>query len=70
MKESIITRWFKRRRRPENNGPVTTDDIRRKLSSYRKQEGPAVFGGAQLYRVEELEENDVPHPPLSQQSRR
>lgn len=69
MKESIITRWFRRKRRSEN-GPVTTDDIRRKLSSYRKQEGPAVFGGAQLYRVEELDEHDAPHPPLSQRSSR
>lgn len=43
---------------------MTPDDIRRKLASYQKQEGPAVFGGPQLYRVEEVEEQDKPLPKV------
>lgn len=69
MKESIFTRWLKPKPRAGKDGPLTADDIRRKLSTYQKQEGPAVFGGAQLYRVEELEEQDKV-PPLSTPSGR
>ena len=55
MKKSLFTRLFKRKARAAENGRLTTDDIRRKLASYQKQEGPAVFGGAELYSVEEVD---------------
>lgn len=61
MKESIFARWFRSRSRKSQTGraeALTAEDIRRKLATYQKQEGPAVFGGAQLYRVEEVEEPD------------
>lgn len=63
MKESLFTRWFKRKSRTRRDGPLTPDDIRRKLSDYQKQDGPAVFGGAQLYRVEEVDDQDKEEKP-------
>ncbi len=60
MKESIFSRLFNRQSRSKK--ALTPEDIRRKLSSYQKQEGPAVFGGAQLYRVEEVEQQEKPAP--------
>jgi len=55
MKPSLFTRLFSRKRRSARDGAVTPDDIRRKLASYQKQEGPASFGGPQLYSVEEVD---------------
>ena len=54
MKKSLFSRWFNRSAKPEQ--ALTTEDIRRKLASYQKQEGPATFAGAQLYGVEEVEQ--------------
>lgn len=62
MKESIFSRLFNRKSRSDKAGRLTPDDIRRKLSSYQKQEGPAQFGGAQLYRVEEVDAQEKPVP--------
>ena len=56
MKKSFLSRWFYRKSDKSRSGRLTPDDIRRKLATYEKQEGPAVFGGAQLYRVEEVEQ--------------
>lgn len=58
MKKSILSRLFQRKRRPADGGRLTPDDIRRKLAAYEKQEGPAVFGGAQLYSVEEVDQSE------------
>ena len=55
MKSSLFTRLFSRKRRQTNAGAVTPEDIRRKLASYQKLEGPASFGGPQLYSVEEVD---------------
>lgn len=56
MKKSLFSRLFKRNVGNANSGRLTPDDIRRKLAAYEKQEGPAVFGGAQLYTVEEVDQ--------------
>ena len=54
MKLSLFSRIFSRKSTPaEKVRSLSPEDIRRKLEGYRKTDGPAVFGGAVLYRVEE-----------------
>jgi len=55
MKMSLFTRFFSRHPKPhsERGGSLSPEDIRRKLKDYRKTDGRADFGSAQLYRVEE-----------------
>ncbi|HVK99427.1 MAG TPA: hypothetical protein VM553_06410 [Dongiaceae bacterium] len=43
-------------RRKDRRGGLTPDDIRRKLEGYRKTDGPAQFGAAQVYSVQETDD--------------
>lgn len=46
-------------RRKGRSGELTPDDIRRKLEGYRKTDGPAQFGAARTYIVQETDESEV-----------
>ena len=60
---SLFTRFFSRHPKPPSERrSLSPEDIRRKLKDYRKTDGPADFGSAQLYRVEEdSSEGGQPH---------
>lgn len=64
-KQSFLSRLLTGRRRSRTT-VLTPDDIRRKLEGYQKTEGPAEFGTARLYAVQEADEvavADLVHPP-------
>ena len=46
-------------RRKGRTGPLTPDDIRRKLEGYRNTDGPAQFGAARIYSVQEADDAAV-----------
>lgn len=46
-------------RRKGRAGALTPDDIRRKLEGYRNTDGPAHFGAARIYSVQEADEAAV-----------
>ena len=46
-------------RRKGRRGELTPDDIRRKLEGYRNTDGPAQFGAARTYSVQEADEAAV-----------
>jgi len=46
-------------RRKGRRGELTPDDIRRKLEGYRNTDGPAQFGAARIYSVQEADEAAV-----------
>lgn len=54
-KQSFLSRFLTGRRRSRTT-VLTPDDIRRKLEGYQKTEGPAEFGTARLYAVQEADE--------------
>ncbi len=56
--------FFKRFKRPKAKGVLvdkavaTSDDIRKKLEGYERKEGPANFGSAGLYSVNEMDDSE------------
>ena len=64
MKKTFFSRF--QRSKGKNKAPervvATPDDIRKKLENYQRKDGPANFGNAGLYHVNEVDQEDSPKP--------
>ncbi len=62
MKKWLTSQFRKLRRKPDAPQKVvaTPEDIRKKLLNYQRTEGPANFGSAGLYHVNEVARDELP----------